>query len=274
MPKAHFEMDDYQNQVPVTINFKNLSTQALNYQWSFGNGDTSFVENPQTRYLQSGFHVISLKASKGNKQSVSSKRIFLKAPEKCLVDIETNYGIMTFELFNETPIHRDNFLQLVSEDYYEGIKFHRVIRGFVIQAGDEKTKSLGNSQMARSEKTLDSEIDKDLYHTKGALAMARQPDQVNPKKKSSSTQFYIVHGSSVSANTLENYEIEKDKPYPNEIKKKYKNLGGSPQLDQEYTIFGHLIEGFEVLDKIANVSTDNSDKPLEDIKIIRVTEIN
>jgi peptidyl-prolyl cis-trans isomerase B (cyclophilin B) len=187
--------------------------------------------------------------------------------------METNYGHLTFELYNETPIHRDNFLRLIHDGYYNGVRFHRIIRGFVVQAGDEKTKSNMASSNYRKEYTIASEIVKGMYHTRGSLAMARQPDQVNPDKKSSGTQFYIVHGAPVMASTLEDYEIEKDMEYPEDIKKMYKNPGGSPQLDKEYTIFGHLIDGYDVLDKIAQVSTDSQDKPKEAVEIIRVTEI-
>ncbi len=181
---------------------------------------------------------------------------------------------MTLELFGETPIHRDNFLKNVEDSYYNDIKFHRVIRGFMAQAGDENTKSDKSNIKGMQDILLDAEIRSDFFHTKGALAMARQPDSVNPYKKSSNTQFYIVQGAPVSMISLENYEIEKNIEYPQEIKKIYKNLGGTPQLDKEYTIFGHLIDGFDVLDKIAGVSTDNSDKPIEDVIILKITEVN
>lgn len=271
-PSASFEVGVYEPIVPVSIMLKNTSEDADSCYWDFGNGFSSSDVHPDVRYMFSGSYTITLKTFRGKKSSVYTEKIHLNAPDKCLINMETNYGHMTFELFNETPVHRDHFLSLIHKGYYEGIHFHRVIRGFVVQAGDEKTRSRKKSHYDIKEGTLPSEIVEGMYHTRGALAMARQPDQVNPEKKSSSTQFYIVHGGPVSEGTLEDYEIEKDILYPEEIKKLYKNPGGSPQLDKEYTIFGHLIDGYDVLDKIAQASTDTQDKPISIIEIIRVTE--
>lgn len=272
-PKAYFDIESSEDTVPVRLQMRNMSEHADSCVWDFGNGEKSTELNPEVRYLYSGTYNITLKATKGKKESLHEYKIYLNAPERCLVYLETNYGDLTFELYNETPKHRDNFLRLIHENYYNGIRFHRIIRGFVVQAGDEKTKTHTGSSNYRKEYTIASEINDDFYHTRGALAMARQPDQVNPEKKSSGTQFYIVHGAPVMSSTLEDYEIEKDMEYPEDIKKMYKNQGGSPQLDKEYTIFGHLIDGFDVLDKIAQVSTDSQDKPKEVVEIIRVTEI-
>jgi len=274
VPKAQFIIEEIENVVPVSLSFKNMSSDAESFQWSFGNDIYSTNEQDTVRYLHSGFYEIHLTATRGKKSSSYSQRIYLKAPEKCLVEIQTNFGLMTLELYNETPIHRDNFLKNIADGYYNDIRFHRIIRGFMAQAGDENTKTDKSSIKGVKDILLDAEIRADVFHTKGALAMARQPDSVNPHKKSSNTQFYIVQGAPVSMSSLENYEIEKNIEYPEEIKNLYKNLGGTPQLDKEYTIFGHLIDGFDVLDKIAGVSTDNSDKPLNDVIILKITEIN
>lgn len=272
-PKALFEIESFDNQVPVTLHFNNLSSDADSYAWHFGEGTSSVEKLTSNRYLHSGVYNITLRAFKGKKTATYTQKVFLNAPQKCLIEVETHFGNMTLELYNETPGHQENFLKNIRKGYYDGISFHRVIRGFMIQAGDENTKTDNLSKTGLKDIPLESEIRNDLFHTKGALAMARQPDGINPTKKSSNTQFYIVQGAPVSMASIDNYEIEKNIEYSDEIKKIYKNMGGTPQLDKEYTIFGHLIDGFDVLDKIAGVSTDNSDKPLEDVVIIKITEI-
>ena len=193
----------------------------------------------------------------------------LSAPplEMCQFKITTKFGTMTGILYNETPIHRDNFIKLVSEEFYDGLLFHRVISGFMIQGGDPESKTaaakatLGNGGPGY---TLHAEIKPEFIHKKGALAAARTPDFMNPERESSGSQFYIVQGKPVKQEELDNFAAQ-GKPYTETQMAIYKKTGGTPFLDFEYTVFGEIIEGLDVLDAIAAVPTDSQDRPLENV---------
>jgi cyclophilin family peptidyl-prolyl cis-trans isomerase len=187
----------------------------------------------------------------------------------------TDSGNLILRLKDETPLHRDNFIKLVKSKYYNDISFHRVIAGFMIQAGDEKTKTKADSTRFLKSYTLPAEILPDFYHKKGILAAARMGDNVNPKRESSGVQFYIVQGrvfNDKSLDSVETYRLNGRK-IPMEQREVYKTVGGAPHLDQTYTIFGELVYGFDVLDKIAQTKTSGrqgGDKPLTDIRIRKV----
>jgi peptidyl-prolyl cis-trans isomerase B (cyclophilin B) len=186
--------------------------------------------------------------------------------------VKTDSGNLVLRLNDSTPIHRDNFIRLVKSDFYKGIGFHRVISRFMIQAGDEKTKPNTDSSSLMKQYTLPAEIRPELYHRRGVLAAARMGDDVNPKKNSSGTQFYIVQGRVFNDVSLDSVEIHrlKGRKLPEAHRSIYKTEGGAPHLDQNYTIFGELISGYDVLDKIANTKTSGrqgGDKPLADIRI-------
>lgn len=185
--------------------------------------------------------------------------------------IETTYGNIKIKLYEETPFHSKNFLKLVSEKFYDGQIFHRVINNFMIQAGDPASKNakpgqpLGYGDLGY---TIPAEFNKNLFHKKGALAAARQPDNVNPDKESSASQFYIVHGRIYSNQELDIMEQRGVHiKFTEEQRKIYTTVGGTPHLDYSYTVFGEVIDGIEIVDKIASVKTDKRDRPLEDIKI-------
>ena len=186
--------------------------------------------------------------------------------------VRTDSGNMVLRLNDSTPMHRDNFIRLVKSDYYKGIGFHRVISGFMIQAGDEKTKPNADTSSPMKQYTLTAEIRPELYHKRGILAAARMGDDVNPQKNSSGTQFYIVQGRVFNDVSLDSVEIHrlKGRKLPEEHRTSYKKEGGAPHLDQSYTIFGELVSGYDVLDMIANTKTtgrQGGDKPLADIRI-------
>lgn len=184
--------------------------------------------------------------------------------------IHTDYGDMKGYLYNETPQHRDNFAKLVKEGYFNDLLFHRVIQGFMIQGGDPDSKNaqpgtrLGSGGPGY---TVPAEFNTTLIHKKGALAAARQGDQVNPKKASSGSQFYIVMGKPYSEATLKNLELQKGITYTPEQKSIYATAGGTPQLDMDYTVFGEISEGLDVIDKIAVVQKDQYDRPVKDVKM-------
>lgn len=182
--------------------------------------------------------------------------------------IETDYGNMKVKLYNDTPIHKANFLKLAKEGFFNDLLFHRVIKGFMVQGGDPNskdappTKRLGAGGPGY---TLNAEIGK--FHFKGALSAARQGDAVNPEKKSSGSQFYVVQGKAVTDGMLDQMAKQKGITYSPEDRKKYQELGGTPFLDNEYTVFGEVIEGLDVIDKIADAQVAPGDRPLKDIKM-------
>ena len=158
--------------------------------------------------------------------------------------IETTHGTMKVKLYSKTPKHRENFAKLVSENYYDGIRFHRVIEGFMIQTGDpysRDTAKINSWGTGGPDYTVPAEFVQEYYHKKGALAAARKGDMANPKKASSGSQFYIVHDENVCR-----------------------------QLDGQYTVFGEVTEGLEVIDVIAQVATDRYDRPYEDVIILGI----
>ena len=246
--------------------------------------------------------------------------------KETLVKIETTVGDIKVKLYNETPKHRDNFIKLVKDGMYEGTLFHRVIKDFMIQAGDPDSKNAPKGKMLGAGDvgyTIPAEfVYPKFFHKKGALSAARQGDNVNPKKESSGCQFYIVTGKVYNDSTLlsmesqmnenkinvifntlaqkhmkeiykmrkandedglydlqeklfaEAQEIAAKQPEfhftPEQIEA-YTTVGGTPHLDGEYTVFGEVVEGMDVVDKIQQVKTERSDRPEEDVKIIKAT---
>ena len=246
------------------------------------------------------------------------------------VTFETNFGAITVALYNETPLHRDNFVKLAEEHYFDSLLFHRVIDNFMIQAGDPDSKGAPAGKtlgMGGPGYTIPAEFNTKFIHKKGALAAARRGGPQNPKKESSGSQFYIVVGQQVSMEQLDAMVAQKadqakaeyiqtklyepeNKAYLNELielqkagdrqnfmakwqefndrykdslttvptfsyteeqKNTYSTIGGTPHLDMDYTVFGEVIQGLDVVDKIAKVATDRNNRPLEDVIITKVS---
>lgn len=189
------------------------------------------------------------------------------------VVLETNLGNMVFILYDDTPLHSENFTKLVNEGYYNNQLFHRVIKNFMIQAGDPDSKYAAPGQMlgrGGTDYTVPSEFIPEYYHKKGALAAARQSDNINPNKESSGSQFYIVQGRVFTVpelNVMEQQGIHI--PFTDKQIEEYTSEGGSPHLDYSYTVFGELVEGFDVLDNIADLPVDRNNRPVTDVKIIK-----
>ena len=208
---------------------------------------------------------------------------FAQDKERTVIKMQTNMGDIIIALYNETPGHRDNFKKLVNDGVYDSLLFHRVICDFMIQGGDPDSKNakagamLGESNMGY---LIDSEFrTPQLYHKRGAVAMARESDQTNPERRSSSSQFYIVTGKKFTDNQLDYVQTRLDNMTDNtvkltdEMRKTYKEIGGTPHLDGQYTVFGEVIEGMDVVDKIQHVSTDKNDRPIEDVRILKAEVI-
>ena len=270
---ANFGFTEPEKPAPAVVNFDNQSKNAESYEWNFGDGTISNEATPQHTFKSSGSYVISLKAMKGGKVSTINKQLTIQPPKVCLVEIETTLGTMKAVLYDATPQHRDNFLKLAEEGYYDDLLFHRVINGFMIQGGDPESRNadakarLGGGGPGYQ---IPAEFVDTLAHVKGALAAARTN---NPKKKSSGSQFYIVQGRKLSDGQLDMMEAQKDIRYTPEQREIYTTQGGTPQLDQEYTVFGQVIEGLDVLDKIAATATAPGDRPKMDIKM-KIRPIN
>jgi peptidyl-prolyl cis-trans isomerase B (cyclophilin B) len=201
-------------------------------------------------------------------------KIIINENIETMVQIETTKGKMIVKLYNETPLHRDNFVKLVKEKYYDSLLFHRVIADFMIQGGDPDSKNAPQGQMLGNggpNYTIPAEFKSTLIHKKGVLAAARTADNINPKKESSGSQFYIVQGKIFDEKQLEYICSKTGIVYTYEQKEIYKTIGGTPHLDGAYTVFGEVIEGLDVIDKIAAVKTDQANRPIEDIIIISMT---
>ena len=245
--------------------------------------------------------------------------------KETMLKIETTLGDIKVKLYNETPKHRDNFIKLAKEGMYDGTLFHRVIKDFMVQAGDPDSKNAPKGKMLGAGDVgymIPAEIVYPKYfHKRGALSAARQGDNVNPKKESSGCQFYIVTGKVYNDSTLLNmekqmnenklttlfnalaqkhmkeiYKMRKENNeeglydlqeklfaqaqeeaakqpefrFTKEQVEAYTTVGGTPHLDGEYTVFGEVVEGMDIVDKIQNVKTDRNDRPEEDVKIIKV----
>ena len=185
--------------------------------------------------------------------------------KETVVVINTNYGTIKAKLYNDTPLHRDNFIKLVNEGWYNGSPFHRVINNFMIQGGQNKD---GRQDPGY---TVPAEFRDNHYHKKGALCAARQADQVNPKKASSGSQFYIVQGQVFDDKKLDLYEERLGKVFSATQRQAYKTVGGTPHLDGDYTVFGEVTEGLDIVDKIARVKTGYMDVPVEPVIINSIT---
>ena len=267
-PLATFTVPTGKLVAPVEVTFTSVAKKPVDtYLWDFGDGSTSTEANPVHRYTQSGNHQVSLTTKKGSKTTTIKQMIQVTAPERCLVEIETEFGTMTVELSNATPKHRDNFIKLAEEGYYNDLLFHRVINSFMIQGGDPDSRNAPAGKMlgmGGPNYQVPAELVDSMVHIKGALAAARTN---NPEKKSSGSQFYLVQGGPVTDGLLNQIESMRNFHYTPEQREAYLKLGGTPHLDREYTVYGYVVKGLDVIDKIAAVETAPGDRPKKDVKM-------
>jgi len=195
--------------------------------------------------------------------------VFAK-PKHDFVKIKTSKGECIIMLYNQTPKHRDNFLKLSKEGFYNSTLFHRVIKDFMIQGGDPDSKTAKPGQVLGEgdlKYRIDAEFRDSLFHKKGVLAAARDN---NPQKESSASQFYIVQGKKWTDATLDDLQLKRmnGRIIPESQRRVYKEHGGTPHLDQNYTVYGEVVSGIEMVDAIAEVKTGTSDRPVEDISMM------
>ena len=271
-PTALFDLEMEGASVPARVQTKNLSSNASSYKWTLNDSLISESEVVEFTLFTSGRYELCLEAMDDGKVDIYKKSVIVEAPHNCRVQISTTEGNMIFELYENTPGHLSNFIDLVEMGYYNGITFHRVMEGFMIQAGDNSTRV--DEKKFEVQDQIPAEFRDEYVHHKGALAAARMPDEVNPDRASSGTQFYIVHGRSLTDDQLENYDVTRQVPYTADQKNLYKDKGGAPQLDGAYTIFGFLVDGEQVIDKIAGVQTNERNRPVEDVRIIEMKVLN
>lgn len=270
-PISKFLIKSAEPTAPAKVVFQNQSQNADRFEWQFGDSIVSSDSSTIHIYNHSGNFTVTLKAFKGSKMNQSQQNVLIKAPLTCLVQIETDYGIMVVELSNATPQHRDNFIKLAGDGFYDSTLFHRVIPEFMIQGGDPDSKKATSGTAIGSGGpgyTIPAEFVDSLVHVKGALAAARQSDAANPKRASSGSQFYIVEGKVWTADVLDKIEAQKNFRYTSAQRQAYLTTGGTPFLDRDYTVFGHVISGLDVIDKIAAVQKDGRDRPVKDIRMI------
>lgn len=204
-----------------------------------------------------------------------------KKEKKVEILFETTAGDFKVTLFNETPLHRDNFIKLVQEGFYDSLLVHRVVYGFVVQMGDPDSRHakpgefLGNGKVGH---TIPAEIRfPRLFHRRGVLSMAREADEVNPERASSGSQFFIVTGRPYMPQELKPIEAkvaamtDGEARYTDRVRSAYENYGGTPHLDGQYTVFGEVSEGMRTITDIQMMETDRNDRPVTDIRIIRAS---
>ena len=228
-----------------------------------------FVANHAT--AQAKKKIVTKKISKPIKfQRTTSKRSStVKLIDNSIkVKITTDSGVIVVKLYDSTPLHRDNFAKLVKEGFYDSLLFHRVISNFMIQGGDPNSKyaqagvMLGNG--GGDMEKIPAEFKPSLFHKKGTLCAARDG---NPEKASSACQFYIVQGTKYTDDQLNGMEMQMGKKFSLQERMAYKTIGGTPQLDQNYTVFGEVIKGLNVIDKIASVQKGQADRPVGDVRM-------
>ncbi|MCF0168136.1 MAG: peptidylprolyl isomerase [Bacteroidales bacterium] len=207
------------------------------------------------------------------------------AEKRAQILFETNMGNIRMELYNETPIHRDNMLRLVKSGFYDGILFHRVIADFMIQFGDPDSRTaepgvfLGEAQDTTVSDLPAEILYPELFHKRGALCAAREGNDVNPERKSSTSQFYIAFGRTYTADELQGRRdlFEQRNGYRQEVTPEletyYIENPGIPHLDSEYTVFGQVLEGIKVVEAIQAVETDENDRPLADVRILKASVV-
>ena len=206
------------------------------------------------------------------------------ARDRAEVEFQTTEGNIRIALFNETPQHRDNFMKLVRMEFYDSLLFHRVIKDFMIQGGDLHSKHAEPGKLL-GEGELDYTIEPEfrlpqIYHRRGVIASARESDRVNPERRSGAAQFYIVWGKIYDDKRLAKVQERLDSATNGQVKltpemiETYKTVGGTPHLDGQYTVFGEVTQGLDIVERIMQAETDKNDRPLKDVRILKVKIIS
>ena len=187
--------------------------------------------------------------------------------------METSAGEIIIKLYDDTPLHKANFLKLIKEDFYDSLLFHRVIKDFMMQGGDPNSKNssrykkLGTGGPGYS---IDAELAPQHIHKRGALAAARNPDNINPEKKSNGSQFYVVTGRKYPRKYMPRFEESRGKKYSEKEIIAYETLGGAPHLDGLYTVFGEVMRGLDVVAAVCNAPVNGANRPLKDVYILNI----
>jgi len=241
------------------MNFTNKVVVGILLAFSTSISNGQIIKNP-----------VAITAASKTQPTVKDKpkaTLAIPKTEETRVKITTDSGIIVIRLYNQTPLHRDNFIKLVDNHFYDSLLFHRVIAGFMIQGGDPESKSAVPNQLLGKGDigyTIPAEFDSTLFHKKGALAAART---LNAQKASSGCQFYIVQGKKMTDQELSAIENLKGLYFSPTKRKAYTELGGTPKLDMDYTVFGEVETGMEVVDRIARSQKNELNRPNTDIRM-------
>ena len=287
-PTAAFKYEQPTQNVPSKVSFKNETLNAKKYEWDFGDGKKSADQTPNHDYKEPGTYTVTLRALNGKKAHISTQTITVTMPKDAelynyyhpkgnsFVELTTTLGVIKIVLFDNTPKHRDNFLKLTKEGFFNDLLFHRVIKGFMAQGGDPTSRGAAANKplgFTGTSYQIPAEFRNELVHVKGALSAARTGGPQNPEKESSGSQFYLVQGGPMNDAQLDQMEARSGSKYSAEQRTIYKMYGGTPFLDHDYTVFGQVVEGLDIIDKICAVKTAPGDRPMEDLKMtIRIVE--
>lgn len=214
------------------------------------------------------------KASERAQEKAALATIEAQGKGKTKVHIKTSLGTIVLMLYDDCPRHQDNFISHINNNTYTGVIFHRVIRDFMIQAGDPTSKyALATATYGAADQgeQIPAEITDKYFHHRGALAAARASDEVNPEKMSSSSQFYIVQGTGRTDEALDELDHYRGSKMPEERRNVYKTVGGTPHLDGDYTVFGRVVKGQKTVEKISELKTDYNNRPEKDVYIKKIT---
>ena len=288
-PTAAFKYEQPTQTVPSKVSFKNESINGKTYDWDFGDGKKSAEQTPSHDYKDPGTYTVTLRTVNGKKTHISTQTITVTMPKDAelynyyhpkgntFVELTTSLGTVKIVLFDDTPKHRDNFLKLVKEGFFNDLLFHRVIKGFMAQGGDPTSRGAAANKplgFTGPGYQVPAEFRNNLAHIKGALSAARTGGPQNPEKESSGSQFYLVQGSGpIPEAQLDQMDARSGIKYTAEQRALYKMYGGTPFLDRDYTVFGQVIEGLDLIDKMCAVKTAPGDRPTEDLKMtVKIVE--
>lgn len=252
------------NSVPCYVDVQQVSGRT-DGRWIFNGKERHPNAFGQILITQSGEYNIKYRYYENGRVKQSNLTWLALPPQDfCSIAIETPKGEMVVELSDLTLAHSDHFQELVEDQYYDSLIFHRIVPGFVVQGGNGQETPYQRSTDRVEVNELEPEFHSDLLHYRGALAMARMPDQVNPEKRSSPDQFYIVQGTPFDESRWEQFLTDQGKEYKSYQKERYLKAGGAPQLDGEYTVFGYMTHGYDVLDSLAATITtgENAESPI------------
>lgn len=282
MAKKYFIEKDDSNTIQFPAQISDIGKPIFYYNHSFAGFFSFFDKENQTAILTQANIADSLTKKLFSYPepiidlSIKTNKEYTSYQKVASIMFETEMGNFTIKLFDETPKYRDNFIKLVEDQFYDSLLIHRVLISFLIQTGAADTRYATAEDAVGWQGpgyTLPMNVVKSKFHRRGAVAASKLPDERNPKNNSDGSQFYVVSGRVFTHQELDELEKNKGIKYSSQQRTEYTTVGGAPHLDEDYTVFGEIISGMNVIDKISLIQTDNSDRPLEDVRIKKAVVI-